>query len=248
MADCWAQCLGGCSDKMSREHLISESLFLDPRMTVHGFPWCKDKPVVVGLASLTAKILCKKHNSDLTDLDEAGGNAFGILREIRRVANIRGKKPNERWSLIRYEVEGALFERWCLKTLINLCFGREYPVGRDSTTQGWPSERLVRLAYGHEEFKGNAGLYFVVRTGMQMQSEDRVSFAPLCLAQKVEGGLFSIRGLRFFLSLEEEGPPRPLSGILIDDEDLGRAQMRLRMTEMRVKDGKFLSQILTFKW
>jgi hypothetical protein len=50
MSNCWAACLSGCSDKISREHLISENLFLDDQMTVEGFPWCNGKQVKIGLA------------------------------------------------------------------------------------------------------------------------------------------------------------------------------------------------------
>ena len=65
---CWARGLGGCSDKISREHYVSAALFDDAKITVHGFAWCKEAPVTIGIGSATAKILCSKHNSDLLSL------------------------------------------------------------------------------------------------------------------------------------------------------------------------------------
>jgi hypothetical protein len=130
MSKCWAACLGGCSDKISREHLISENLFLDDDMTVEGFPWCHGKQVKIGLASLTAKILCQQHNSDLSDVDTIGGKTFEAFRESRRLANVREKNPKYRWAVVRTEINGRGFERWCLKTLINLCYDRNQPIGR----------------------------------------------------------------------------------------------------------------------
>ncbi len=248
MGECWAACLGNCSDKITREHLVSENLFMEDEMTVQGFPWCKDKPVKIGLASLTAKILCRRHNSDLSNVDTAGGKAFGAFRESRRVANIRERKPKYRWKLVRTEIDGRGLERWCLKTLINLCFDRDRPIGRDSTTAGKPSDRLVRIAYGKEAFSGKAGLYFVARIGMNIQSEDRVSFAPvISKSGNIEGGLFTFRGLRLLLFLEAEGPPR-LAGISLEGEDLGKAEVSYHIGLIRVMNGKYLSELQTFTW
>jgi hypothetical protein len=71
MEECWANCLRNCSNKITREHLVSQSLFVVNRVVVQGFPWCKDAPKEVSLASLTAKILCSKHNNDLSHIDTA---------------------------------------------------------------------------------------------------------------------------------------------------------------------------------
>ncbi len=249
MSACWASCLGNCADKITREHLVSRGLFLEDEMTVEGFPWCKGKQVKIGLASLTAKILCRQHNSNLSEVDVAGANAFGAFREAQRLANIREKKPKYRWSIVRVTINGRGFERWCLKTLINLSFNGNRPIGRDSVDAGKPSDRLVRIAFGLESFAEKAGLYFVARVGMNIQSEDRVRFAPLInkTGDKIEGGLFSIRGQRLLLFLEAEGPPR-LRGVSIDGEDLGNAQVNYHIQNIRVMNGKYLSQELKFAW
>jgi hypothetical protein len=66
---CWAAHVGGCSEKISREHLISRSLFPNPTVLVEGFDWC-EKPRKVGIDTLTRKILCTHHNSALSTADE----------------------------------------------------------------------------------------------------------------------------------------------------------------------------------
>src|ERR1700735_3110067 len=147
MEACWASCLGNCSEKMTREHLVSAALFLDDQISVQGFPWCKGEPVQIGLSGLTSKILCGKHNSDLSGVDTSGGEAFDALRQLRRLCNVREKWPDRRWSLSRHEADGHGFELWCLKTLINLCCNREKPIGRDSMHPGRPSDRLFTSAY-----------------------------------------------------------------------------------------------------
>jgi hypothetical protein len=251
MPSCWAECLGDCGNKISREHLISKSLWVGDavRVRVQGFPWCKEGEKEIGLSGLTAKILCTHHNNGLSRVDEPGGAAFTQLREMTRLANVRKAMKPRLWKIVRYKIDGVLLERWFLKTLINICCDRDYPIGRSSKVVGRPSEQLVKIAYGLESFGERAGLYFVVRTGMHVNSNEAVSIAPLIKHHThIEGGVFSFRGLRFLLFLEEEGPPQPLDGIFIDGEDLGNAQLNFHNREMKVETGEYCSQVLTIDW
>ena len=208
MDSCWAACLGDCNDKLSREHLVSSSLFVGDTVLVQGFPWCKDKPIEIGIANLTARILCSKHNNNLSAADDAGAKAFGTLREVERIDGERKRMPPRLWNVVRHKIDGRALERWCLKTLINICCDREHPIGTDSNVPGRPSARLVRIAYGRESFENRAGLYFVVRVGMVVNPVDSVGFAPLIKhAARVEGGLFRFRDYMMLLSLEAAGPP-----------------------------------------
>src|SRR5688572_31620559 len=88
MQSCWATHLGDCSRKITREHLVSKSLFLNEAIEVYGFPWLNGKKRVIGLSSLVSKNLCKKHNNDLSDVDTAGVQAFDAFRKMRHSANL----------------------------------------------------------------------------------------------------------------------------------------------------------------
>ena len=81
MEKCWANSLGDCDGKISREHTVSESLFKGTYVDVKGFSWCKSEEKRIGLGSLTKKILCEKHNSALSPLDAAASHAFDVLRK-----------------------------------------------------------------------------------------------------------------------------------------------------------------------
>jgi hypothetical protein len=246
---CWAECLGGCSEKISREHPISRSLFLGNEVTVHGFPWCKTVPVKIGLQSFTTKILCTKHNSDLSDLDDIGADAFKDLREMTRLSNVRSKPKHQIWTVKRYRIDGPGLERWFLKTSINLAFGGPYRIGKDSAVVGQPSRRLVEIAFGLTQFQGGAGLYTVVNVGGQIQSDDTVRFAPLIQhTTHVAAGLFSFRGVRHLLFLEPEGLTRIPTGIGLPGEDWGASQLNFHNEEMRELIGKRLSQVVHFNW
>jgi hypothetical protein len=248
MASCWAPCLGNCSNKQSREHLVTQSLFLGDSIKVQGFPWCKTKPVEIGLASATAKILCQKHNNDLSVIDSAGKEASEVFRELVRQLEARVKLKPRPWTVKKFKLDGYKLERWFLKTLINLCCDREYPIGRDSNVKGRPSDRLVRIAYGLEKFKGNAGLYLV--TGAQTRStiDEKLFFIPL-LRDNVEAGVFVFYTIMLMVYLEKEGVNQEsLNGFVFNGVDLGKALITLHGPDYTFKHKKYVSHKLLFRW
>lgn len=250
MDSCWAACLGDCSNKISREHLVSEAAFTNEVVMVQGLPWCKDAPVSIGLASLTAKILCDKHNSELSPLDDAAGDTLKAMHAIIALTNVRRQMKPRMWNVKIYDINGAKLERWCLKTLININCNREYPVGKDSEVAGRPSERLVRIAYGKESFTGRSGLYFIVQVGMNMDiSGAKFQCVPLIKDKRhIEAGLFVFMGLHLLLFLEPEGPPEPLTGIYLNGSHLGDSKLTFHNTEMKLLLGKYPSHRVLIKW
>jgi hypothetical protein len=124
---CWALCLGDCGEGMTGEHLVSEGLFQTNDITVQGFPWCLDTAKKIGLASLVANILCKKHNNALNELDTAASDAFKVFREAVHLNHVRQKlKRQPAWNVKRFTIDGPRLERWFLKTLINISFGGQW--------------------------------------------------------------------------------------------------------------------------
>lgn len=247
---CWATCLGECSDKMSREHLVSASIFPQGQIRVQGFPWCMNEPKEIGISELTARILCVRHNNDLSPVDDAGLAAFGVFKEIRRLSNVRNTMKPRRWNVVKYQIDGPMLERWFLKTLINISCDGEWPIGRASEVPGRPHDKLVKIAYGREEFENRAGLYFLAKPGMRIESADTILFSPLVKERHhIEGGLFTFRGQGFLLYLESEGPPEPLAGIIWNADDLGGVQLNFHNQRIDVLDReKNRSQALIIKW
>jgi hypothetical protein len=234
---------------MSREHVVTRALFVDDVVTVQGFPWCKAEPIKIGLQNLTAKILCGKHNNDLSDVDSVGAKAFDALREATHLSNVRGKLKPIIWRIVRYHIDGPKLERWFLKTLINIAFGRENRIGKDSLESGLPSRRLVEIAFGLGQFEERTGLSAVVHVGQQIQSTDTVSFAPLIKdASYVTGGLFAFRGVRHFLSLDLPGLIQLPRGIGVPGEDWSFSQLNFHNQEMRAMVGKHLSHVIHCHW
>jgi hypothetical protein len=108
---CYMKELGSCDGKISREHLVSESILLllkaDGDFSVFGLLWLADGEMkIMSPKSLTANCLCQKHNSALSPLDSAALYFFTALKScLDRTAQFG-----------RYIVSGHDIERWLLKT------------------------------------------------------------------------------------------------------------------------------------
>jgi hypothetical protein len=78
---CYLKDTLNCSTKISKEHYISRSILqqLGEPLRWTGLPW--EKPGVeikYGMDSLTSHILCDRHNSALSPLDQPASNAFRL--------------------------------------------------------------------------------------------------------------------------------------------------------------------------
>jgi hypothetical protein len=204
VARCWAAILGDCEGKISREHLVSQALFPEGKITVRGLHWCRDEEKTVGLAALTGKILCCKHNSELSDLDSAAKRAFETLDSSLQLFQVRNRLKARRWTVRTFTIDGALLERWFLKTLINLCHDGPWIIGEGSHPAGMPNDELVRIAFGRAVFREKAGLYTAAHDGEQVTLRQGLRLTPKTIGNNLLAGMFSFCGYRFFLSLLPE--------------------------------------------
>src|SRR5688572_9441951 len=72
---CYARTLRDCSEKLSREYWISQSILDlgDSMIVARGLPWLKPgESRRISSKSLAARILCTRHNSALSSLDHVG--------------------------------------------------------------------------------------------------------------------------------------------------------------------------------
>ena len=249
MENCWASCVGQCSEKLSREHLVSKALFLNDVVTIQGLPWCQE-PKRIGLANATAKILCGRHNNDLSPVDTAGSDAFSAIRQMMKVLKARSVLKPHFWKVCRYTIDGKGLERWFLKTLINISCNGPTPIGRNSERFGWPSQDLVEIAFGKRPFEGKAGLYALpFRAGEVVASQDDLACNPILNEGKyIQGSFFRFRGLGFLLFLDPDGPIGPLTLVGLRPEDSGDFQPLFHQPDLRDMTGKYLSQVAVFRW
>src|SRR5215213_5536976 len=118
MRTCWAEALGGCDGGLSGEHLLSRGLFSGKNVLVQGSHWRTAKPKSIGLRSLIANILCRKHNSALSIADDEAIRAFRAIRLFEEI--LSGRKLLTDAADLKHDVHGPILERWFIKTAINL--------------------------------------------------------------------------------------------------------------------------------
>ena len=161
--ECYARALCDCRGQVSGEHVVSQTLLegIWPKQRggrVYGLtfnPGTQDDPAILGIKSLTAKILCEGHNSALTDYDTEMRRYFDaterlVLAEIER--NCVGEN--------RY-VNGDRLERWMLKTLCGGLYSGNFPVPFEQDFAGVPP----LLEYLQALYRGGA---FPVGWGMHI--------------------------------------------------------------------------------
>src|SRR5580700_8219664 len=76
---CYAASLLDCSDELDGEHYISEGVLEalgDGPLELTGLPWQQGKMQVLRTGSLTAKVLCHRHNLALSALDGVAARLF----------------------------------------------------------------------------------------------------------------------------------------------------------------------------
>jgi hypothetical protein len=211
MSECWAASLGDCAGKMSREHIVTKGIFVDDEVFVQGFDWCRE-PMKIGLAGLTAKILCAKHNSELSGADNAAIRAVEQFREFFRLADVRGKLKPRRWRISRFSTNGFELERWFLKTLTNIAFGREYPTFKPTRQEWRPSNEIVEIAFGLKRFQPRAGLYLIGgQTGDNVDVNEKFRIITFTdNNDRLVGARFLVFGFAFAIYLEQRGLDRDI--------------------------------------
>src|ERR1700682_6398689 len=116
MAHCWAESLGGCSDKISKEHIVSAGMFPEPILNVKGLPWCQNEFKEIPVASFVKKVLCEYHNQYLgKEIDRAGIATMSAFREEVLLNNARTSMKPIRWTIKEFRIDGRGFEGWCVK-------------------------------------------------------------------------------------------------------------------------------------
>jgi hypothetical protein len=214
MDKCWANTLGGCGDKLTREHYVSDSLWEGTSIDVVGLPWCRNEAKRIGLGSLTAHILCDRHNGQLSPLDEAASKAFKTLTAMTILTNARTKKRSRKWKRVRYEIDGPLLERWFLKTAVNLSllYKTDEIWSIDGSAFSSPSEKIARLTFGYDSLTQPLGLYAAAAVGDSVDSQERFQAAPVFyFEQGAIAYIFEFRGYRLALWLNNKAPPATIA-------------------------------------
>lgn len=205
--ECYAHGLGDCRGPVSGEHVVSDSLLQEVWQgekggRVHGLSFLKhatpENPALIGIAGLTAKILCKGHNSDLSPFDTEITKLFRA-KERLLMAEMNGEPCAETTY-----VNGDKIERWMLKTLFNGVFSGTFGVPFEKSFKGQvPHEHGLQILYRDAPFPSGQGLY-VSFEGQHVNADHVLNYAVVGHPSGVVGLRVWMLGSLFTLVLTDD--------------------------------------------
>jgi len=213
---CYLRGTNDCSHQISREHYVSKSVLkqLGDLLGVTGLPRQDTDAVLKTTArSLTAKILCQRHNSALSPLDTEAATFFHHLAESIDDLNRKTLSRRRRIHL----VNGEALELWMLK----LACGLYFSVGSKGGKRIDKTHSIDLGKVGRALFEGKwdpcAGLYFQGVFGGKATDASYVAIGPVTVEQipRCTGAIAFFNGFIFELLFDtKEVDPGPRWGLV----------------------------------
>ncbi len=197
---CYASCLGDCQGGDSREHYVSRSVLelIGNKVQVSGFPWQQpDEPMEIGIGALTSKVLCRRHNSEISPLDAAGQVFLRVLK-----TSFDEALQGNHFAPEVFTIDGSRLERWLLKTLCGILAIS----GAVEVPDKW-----ITILFGREPFPEGSGLHLFGEPGRAGWFFNLVRvITVLDKKRNIAGAKFGLGGLALVLAFgklrfEEDG-------------------------------------------
>ena len=249
MNDCWARCLGDCSDKMSREHILTD-VVLPESILVQGLHWCDGEPIEIGKANFTRKILCTKHNSALSEQADQG--AITMVEAFHKGAELEAFRKQYRptnWARRQFKIPGRKLESWFLKTLINIAYGQSITIGEHGVEPGVPPDDLVEIAFGLKKFPDPAGLYTIAIVGDATPNDGTAEIITIGKRKEnINGAIFHFGGLRNLLYLDNDKRPNPQNFLGHKYPEIFQSQFMYHLYSAKYRIHDRVSHSIDFNW
>ena len=182
---CYALILNDCCAKLTGEHYISEGVLkqFGKTVNVRGLPWIADgQTKQLPTRALKARILCTRHNSLLSSIDDVGIRFFQALApDGGRIVRSRDDPPEFR------VFRGEMIELWILKIACGLIASRNAAdrntglVIQEPIPAAW-----TRILFGLAPMPTGWGLYLRSDLGVQYTPGSVFQFWFMCAGQSVE--------------------------------------------------------------
>jgi hypothetical protein len=166
---CFARSLGNCSTTISGEHFISKSildfLYPDNTMFLSGPKWLNGQDnKKIPISSFTANVLCKTHNSALSDLDAQ------MSKFVRFIYTI------DEGQFESISINGYDIERWMLKTLCGFIVSG----AGHKKYKGWtPPQSWLQILFSSSKVETGMGFYFLSSMSRRQERNNQIGFVPI---------------------------------------------------------------------
>jgi hypothetical protein len=197
---CLARDLSDCDGGPSGEHILSTAVLKSFKgIVASGFSWlARGESKVVAARSLNAHVLCRRHNSALSGLDQDAGRFFTTLRRFDPGLRKAVPDPTDEFVLFA----GEDLERWCLKVLVGLLAAGWATVGGQPVRAAETKRPLLDMLFGVAPWPQDAGLSLGVPPDGTYWARDAIGAALLSdPAGNVLGVKVEVAGFWLVLSL-----------------------------------------------
>jgi hypothetical protein len=149
---CYATRLGDCSGPLNREHFVSKNLLKEfeeaGKLQVTGYPHGnKAGRLLMSVESMSAKVLCERHNSQLSDVDTEGSRFLLAFFDAHTGLIEERFTTDQTWDF-----DGLLIERWMLKAACGLLASGQAGVGTERIERTHPPLEFLHVLFGLESF------------------------------------------------------------------------------------------------
>jgi hypothetical protein len=203
---CYCSFTDDCSEKLSKEHYISESVLgqFGESVRVSGFPWEPDGySKVRSVGTLTSPVLCERHNNALAPLDAYAGLSFQAISSA--VMHATKDSVSERTAI--FVASGDALERWAIKTLLGLVSAGVASAEREPMLKRFKIDfaAMADVMFGRRTHEPPLGLYVSKRVGEVVGN--KVAFAPIYAPElnQITGLKMYMRGVEFDAVLDARG-------------------------------------------
>ena len=242
---CYASLLGGCSEKLTGEHLFTEGTLGKGgsvgTIGMRGIPNGK----FVGMASATSKVLCSNHNSQLSVLDD----------EAIKLSKALDRFHAEKAGQFEHKVNGLLFERWLLKVSLGYLAAGHTKLGRRYPTL----PEIAHVLFGKIPFGGvPLGLYTIVGADRYAETTKEVLFRALTAIDPIgqehfTGSFIALHGVPFLLDFggpfrAESYLRKPDGSSYLDPYDCSKAYASYHPPFVNIEDERSKQLTIKFQW
>jgi hypothetical protein len=180
-------------------------LIADRGLVVDGFPWLPPgQKREIGISSLTANILCGRHNSALSPLDTAAGAFARSFKSIREDSQRKSFSRKNNLTL----VSGEALELWTLKLACGLFYSKNASNnGARLIDDHAIDEKLLAEAFFQGKWGEGCGLYMQTTMGLMLPLTNTIAMRPFSNAtpKRYVGVEVTIMGLKFNLVFDPAG-------------------------------------------
>jgi len=202
--NCFLSLDQNCSERISREHYISEAVLKQfDGLWIEGAPWLKKgEQKNYTTKALASKILCERHNSALSSLDEIAKMSFSNLREANAYATKKTLSKKTKYFI----VDGHGLELWALKTMLGLYNAKIFQSENRRISSDYDfNYKKIYKSFLAGRFEPPLGLHIGTEVGKFVKN--RIGFHPLLNEEYkiISGMIINIFGTYFYFIFDTLG-------------------------------------------